>query len=186
MKNTLKVQVIMLPTTNKRDKSNLFKRTNGEVQYINWDVLDREDWKPQHLYFTSSEPMIKDDWLVNTNAMEINRFVAGASINKGLSKIIATSDVSLGLPLIPESFIKSYVESQGSIKEVEINIVKADKPYNYTPLLDGINGCISIHKPEPKLYTREEINQFLRDLYFKITNPIHDIQLDKWIKDTLK
>lgn len=78
-------------------------------------------YNKQHLYFTSSEEIKVGDWSIvtylDTNKQEAVYNTAGGIIAE---KVIATTDKSLGLPLIPQSFIEEYVKSSGEIKEVEL------------------------------------------------------------------
>lgn len=88
-------------------------------------------------------------------------------------KIVASSDKSLNLPQIPQSFIKQYVESGGSIDEVEIEYTdwcdydddntwggldKADLRIK----LDS-NNCVIVHSIK-KFWTKEEVEDMLFDI----------------------
>jgi hypothetical protein len=98
----------------------------------------------QHLYFTSDEEIKEGDWVIFDHIkipQQIKRHFKTAK-EEGARKIIATTDKSLkfnhkvdmiendgypiyhiknnGIPQIPESFIKAYVEANGEIDEVMV------------------------------------------------------------------
>ncbi len=79
-------------------------------------------------------------------------------------KIVASSDESLNLPQIPQSFIKQYVEAGGSIDEIMV------EQYYYAEALNGSsliphkvykfrtdsNNCVIIHTVKDS-WSREEV-----------------------------
>lgn len=137
------VQVIMLPT----NKSNLALFSNSDdydnkivdkLQFFKDEVESLEyNLKPQHLYFTSNEEIKEGDKFIwksqmygNTEIYTFKEDVGyGIKIAEGYivnhsgncGKVIATTDKSLNLPLIPQSFIEEYVKKNGEIKEVDIH-----------------------------------------------------------------
>jgi len=134
-----------------------------------------------HLNFISTDPNeeIKEgDWII-----KIGEFVkrAGKSeidylkIDKNyFHKIIASTDPSLGLPAIPLTWIRDvYVPSNGSIKEVMLEIEEVDIPvtepvrkyYNETKLIEKIkltpnNEVVIVDEPKP--FTKEEFDYQLK------------------------
>jgi len=84
---------------------------------------------PQHLYITSNEEIKEGDWCINKNRDTLHIIT---QIHKGeriveesWEKVIATTDKLFikdksyeHIAIIPESFIKAFVESNGTIKEV--------------------------------------------------------------------
>lgn len=137
-KNKLKCQVVILPTAEKASPSNLYLRNNKELQYgFKKETLTSK--QPQHLYFVSEREIKEDDWVLCDERMHIlsdpeywigkvkkikNNWIfveEGQGENpEWTKKIEASTDPSLGLPLIPQSFIKKYVKKQGNIKKVMI------------------------------------------------------------------
>ena len=91
-----------------------------------------------HLYFTSDDELQKGDKMmmngsiireVKINALsKIVCTLNGTHSTAVCKKIVATTDESLGLPLIPESFVENYVKSNGQIKETAINCGKYGTP----------------------------------------------------------
>lgn len=109
MKKT--VQVIMIQAANPRSDGcfNFITDTCNEIN---------------HLYFISHGKIKEGNWLYNDRP-EIGIFKAGINHEyytamTGFNKVIATTDKSLNLPLISDSFVKDYVNSNGEIKEVDI------------------------------------------------------------------
>jgi len=80
----------------------------------------------KHLYITSDEVIKIEDWVICKNDVfkpeckeEIN------DLQNWCKKIIATTDKSLNLPLIPQSFIETYIEEYNKgnmIENIEIEI----------------------------------------------------------------
>ncbi len=77
----------------------------------------------------------------------------------GLYKIEATTDPSLELPLIPQSFITKFVELQGKIDEVMIDMINIPNfkvmEYSYKPKLRSDNTVI-VSKVKDT-WTRDEV-----------------------------
>lgn len=87
---------------------------------------------PQHLYFTSNEDIKEGDWVYNfstgfNGSQSIYQFKSGHSKDY-CKKIIASTDPSLQLPGIPESFLQEYVKSNGSIKSVGVEMFRWTDP----------------------------------------------------------
>ncbi len=136
MKN--KYKVVMLPTENDRESHYITKRSDGEISYKRFNEID--PWtKPQHLYFLSNEEIKEDDWKYcpnKGNGIDIGkglpkpnygaRITRGGNACKDCRKIIASTDPSLHLPGIPQSFLRQYVAAQGKIDEVRLEITTND------------------------------------------------------------
>lgn len=82
-------------------------------------------------------------------------------------KVIATTDKSLSLPLIPNSFIEEWVAKQGKIDRVKIKLHRVDirERSNNVPhfvyLPETNNLQIIILPIEDKTYSREEVYRIL-------------------------
>ena len=66
-------------------------------------------------------------------------------------KLIATTDKSLSLPLIPQSFIQLFVEKQGKIDKVRVDMSEIGK-YEI-----GAFQEVIILPIQEKMYSREEV-----------------------------
>ena len=140
----LKRQVVMLPTN---EASSIYKHDKEGLSFsITGKYLKTNCIQPQHLYIISNEEIKEGDWCINKNKDTLYQ-LKGGSVTKDTKndwdKIIATTDTklactcihceykrgnrgickkcskeSISLAYIPESFIKKFVESQGSITEV--------------------------------------------------------------------
>ncbi len=131
MEPTIEVKVVMLPTKESRLVNHI---PSGLLAYSAGDKCSElTTQQPQHLYFTSMSEKIKegdwsycsipnctrervikvtDDW----NLDSLNRFR-----KEGYeSKIVASTDPSLNLPSIPESFIQHYIKANGKIESVKL------------------------------------------------------------------
>lgn len=130
--DSLKCQVVMLPAKG----TGAFAWTNKyRLIYLNTNI----DFQ-QHLYLVSDRDIKEDDKIYPISFHHIQ--TAGED-NLDISifkKIEATTDRSLGLPLIPQKWIEEiYVLSDGSIKEVSLDMVLT---------LDGLEPTLSYENDE--------------------------------------
>lgn len=96
-------------------------------------------WKAQHLYLVSDEAIeVGDIWMKPTGKINISACSTVAFNNPEwlnssdcvhIKKVVASTDTSLNLPSIPQSFLEKYVESNGSINEVEIEMTSSELEY---------------------------------------------------------
>jgi len=81
---------------------------------------------PQHLYFISNEEIKEGDWVYHYLNNELYQLFGIYKLYpvklEFIKKIVATTDPSLGLPAIQQSFLKKYVTAQGKIDEVELEM----------------------------------------------------------------
>ena len=97
----------------------------------------------QHLYFTSNDKIKKGDWMLKRADSCSNRLRQcygiyenvhlltdekgiGMCMREEMAKIIASTNKLLGLPSIPESFLKNFVESNGKIDKVRLDMERKD------------------------------------------------------------
>ena len=157
---------------------------------------------PQHLYFVSErEVIINDYYIVELYSIGNSRTSIGFRVEqcesiidvcwvnnitgdktrhiKNCFKVEATTDPSLNLPLIPQSFIEKYVEKQGEIDEVMIEIIEdigiyiPSDPFRVNETIDYIRGniiktrkdnTVIVSKVEEKTYS--EVEMFLNMQYY--------------------
>jgi len=127
MENKLLCKVIMLPT---EKNSRLFLR-RGELEYaaIGAELAhEPPQWLTQHLYLVSdgSGRLKKDQWGISASPGGYNLFKSSGDVahntrDADYFKVEATTDRSLGLPLIPQWFIEEYILKQGEIDKVYIS-----------------------------------------------------------------
>lgn len=81
----------------------------------------------QHLYLVSDREIKTGDYYCYKNSIPVKRLEKETvPITKDYKKVEASTDPSLGLPLIPKSFIEEYVEKQGKIENVYIALREKD------------------------------------------------------------
>lgn len=128
-KDKLKCKVVMLST---EKASKLYKHTKHGL-YLLADLPHGENTyngTNQHLYFVSEREIKADDWFLNDlkEILKTKKEATLKAINsvdigeKSWFKIEATTDPSLGLRLIPQSFVEKYVEKQGKIEDVLVDM----------------------------------------------------------------
>jgi len=154
----------------------------------------------QHLYLISYEDDIKDgDWFYDEDIKEIRNddYIGGINIYK----IIATTDRDLksqtivnkygthhlGYLLIPEEFIKYYVEKQGKIGDVEeiFHPMGDASHFEYKPIENKPKEVFTFGGKT--LYTKEQVKQAILDWdsYITTRGKMLGKSLDKWIEDDL-
>jgi len=169
-----------------------------------------------HLYITSNEEIKEDDWFYDKTLNTINQYLikdySEQSIrlreNKTIFKIIATTDKSLGfkdtisipqrkgltnhyptfksLPQIPESFVKAYIESNGTITEVMVEYYdKAEKNNNNEWCKEiKLRPDNTIIISQARTYTEQQLLAFAC-WYSGMEESKVKRQLDKWNQDKL-
>jgi hypothetical protein len=189
MKNKLKCKVILLP----QDKSsgvidvsqffgNIFFNKDRVLSIFTdeEDILKSMQWFgtiPQHLYFVSDRegkgPYIDLDDLhdgIRYPDSEGNMWNASNKV------IEATTDKSLGLPLIAQSFLEGYVQRKGEIKEVWIDM------YDDLPVCTGPSD-LRYHEviisPSKDSWNREEIQPLIdsiKNLLGAVNTPVRRLK----------
>lgn len=166
MKNTnlLPCKVVMIAT---EKTGNILKsNSDGEIMWSSIPTLPDVALTPQHLYFVSEQEIKEVEWVFNKNTQSIYRIVKRPII-EGEVKIIATTDPSLGLPLIGQPFVEAYVKAQGKIKEVNLELIKreddSDMPNHGLRIISypatRPDGTVIVH--QSKTYTREEVERIV-------------------------
>jgi hypothetical protein len=75
-----------------------------------------------HLYLVSDKEIEEEDWVIGKDDKLFRWKTSIYLPNKTAKKVEATTDTSLGLPLIPQLFIEEYVEKRGKIEYVYIQL----------------------------------------------------------------
>jgi len=207
-KDKLKCKVVMLVSDH---TSPIIKSSvNGELIL---DGINCKSWFAghyQHLYFTSDHnDVTENDWFYDEITNKV--FLADSTTNfqylnslPSVSKVEATSDSSLNLPLIPQSFITKFVESQGTIKEVMIEMNVCEKHKTLTTNVDAHCTCvfgpqiIKLRKDGTVIvsrvkdsWTRDEIAELIylyksTNTYFKVKDSMSLTQyIKEWIEEHL-
>lgn len=94
--------------------------------------LERSGWKAEHMHFVSTEAIVPNSYYID-NQGNVERFSVSwgfFSRNFALNeprKIIATTDKSLGLPLINGDFLDAYIKADGNIKEIDYTYNASDR-----------------------------------------------------------
>jgi len=123
----LKVYPIMIPTTD--ISSPLFKgRKTGTVGLTGGSLSG-----DQHLYLVSDREIKEGDCYYNSINGRIYKDAGAGVYDKIFKKVEATTNLLLGLPIIPKSFIEEYVQKQGKIETVYIQQYLWEDKSRYTP-----------------------------------------------------
>lgn len=129
---------------------------------IQWNIPGAFRGTKFHLYFSSNEKFKVGDYYVR---ISLSSNELGKSTNllgnedPYSKKVVATTDTTLNLPLIPQSFIEKYVESNGSIKEVEIEMTYVFG--RLQPVVADYQNNVTILQPK-ETWTRDEVVDFTR------------------------
>lgn len=189
METKLKCKVVMLPT---EKAVNLYKHKDKGLMLL--APLKHEincyNGSNQHLYFTSDREISVGD--LSLWKSEIVR--ATSSLLTVGQRIEATTDPTLELPLIPQSFIEKFVEKQGEIKEVMVEM--CDRALYDSPHVTGISvrkDHTVICSPVKDTWTREEVEELFLQ-FVKDCDPNDDLichydgdyrDLKTWLKTNL-
>jgi len=207
-------KIIMLPTNNRKAKmftewkqSKLIFNSESNISY--------NDCQYYELYILSNDEIKEGDWMYKDNKnyiIEIKQNTSGFIYKKGdfswtgnMGKIIASTDNSLELPSIPESFIKAYIKAYNEdnpITEVQLEWEETDK-------IDCLKSkglscnCIGICEAPDiyKLKTREDNTVIIRQFKDYSRNEVvkllcksfskyarmeyNNKDRDKWIEENL-
>ena len=173
--------------------------------------------RPQHLYIVSNETIKESDWFIDLKDNTIWQNKAKESMRKSIfpecKKIIATTNEYIGYtdirvspvknfciyPQPSDSFIKKYIEEYNKdniitkvLVEYEFNQYKfmatlcTTKEKEYNLKVDS-NNIITIKRLESELYTREQVEVFLTQLYSDVTtdSTYNCNYIDIWIDQNL-
>lgn len=210
MNNYKKMQVIMLPTqtsdllkcikdyhvTNTNEVGICGKLVLGVDKYAN-----KELYQSQHLYIVSDNHIKEGDYFINGNELYLCNIVVEPGPNA--KKLEATTDMlprpgtgafnsKASIPQIPKYFIDIYIEADGKIDEVnvEIDILKIHNKFgnNITEKIVKVNydNTITIKLIDNQIYTKEEVIK-LCSKAFNIKPNYENIleEFNKWIENNL-
>ncbi len=118
--------------------------------------------QPHHLYLVSDEVPVEGDYIIRKD-MIIHLKQVIIPWDKKESVVKATTDKSLGLPLIPQSFVQEYAQKQGKINKVRIRLIKGMVVVNINDQgnYNGFTGFIEI-LPIKDSWNREEVREVAR------------------------
>jgi hypothetical protein len=173
MESKMKCKVVMLATNKIQANGIQIIKNTGRLRLpitgaeLRRIVNNNTNWKPQHLYLISNEEIKDGDYCVCVKKFGVlftdgtehkfNQLIkveheAYYQVNKtDYKKVIATTDTTLNLPLIPQSFIEKYVEVNDKIDEVmvETELIESDK-FWFKQFPD------SVHDKHYKVKTRKD------------------------------
>lgn len=201
MSDKLKVHPVMLPTDRHsvgglaRLMPHPYNGSIGRVQehsVLSENPTDTKEWIPQHLYLVSDREIKKGDWIYNSLNNDLTTAINFEWIKihiRYLKKVEATANPSLGLPLIPESFVKEWVEKQGKIESVYIS--SKTRRTVYTRDEKGKETCPTdypeevIILPTKDSFTREEVRKIVHDAKCRFGSPnledyVSKKEIDEW------
>ena len=220
-----KAEVILLPTNEVKgdfSKERIYpcllkhswmfdKEEKGKLIFANSNI--RTPTQLQNLYIISDDE-IKENNTHFYNPHSGQLHISGnhtdyIAINKnGCKKIIATTDVSLGLPQPSKQFIQKYIEEYNKGREIKEVLVEyediiynpeKDREYQSNDRIN-IEDCdkLSRLKINPKdntitikkakdSWTREEVKSLFRHFRTDILpfGQVNDFTLNKWIEENL-
>lgn len=161
----LKCSVVMLPHQKQGDiypldiraaERTVFKDNKNKLitglpfVYIDQPLI------PQHLYLVSTREITEGNWICDSiNIARTGYDNVGHISSRPWRKIEATTDPSLNLPLIPQSFVEKYVEKQGQIGEVLLE--------SYYSVMMGYNPLLSSERVKVRAQDRTVIIHKVKD-----------------------
>lgn len=175
MESKMKVKVIMLATNEVNAKNQICKFDYGlAIAGTDADL----GYPAQHLYFISNKEVQVGDWYIaerNTGkklskccnkheGMIISEHGYYPYDIEECKKVVATTDTSLNIPLIPQSFVEKYVKKNGVIDEVMIEMVQcfSFRKVRNSPKIRKDNTVI-VSKVK-NTWTRDEVIDLLNNM----------------------
>ncbi len=144
----------MLPTEKAKNVFLIKGNNTGSLEKVSQTLSYNEKWQnpfytPQHLYILSGEEIKKGEYITDYNV--IVKYIDSGIVdpNKSLvkyKKVIATTDKSLGLPLIHDSFLPPFIKAYNEGKQItEVDLetrsvirVESAKQYDFDEIIvDG-------------------------------------------------
>jgi len=124
----------------------------------------------QHIYFTSEDAIAQGDWYIQPEGLRKSAAKTDTCVfPKDSYKVVASTDSSLGLPMIPESFIKDYVELNGAITHVNLAMFYGEpldnKPWEYDPFHDSLLRLSMNANNEVVVLRHINMNQNLQEIF---------------------
>lgn len=140
----------------------LWKNTAGQIMHTH--TSEPGHLQPQHLYLTSSREFSYDNWSYSKIHAQVTRWGKHKPPHDSV-RIEATTDKSLDLPLIPQSFVERFVEAQGKIDKVGIKMKQYEATFiskgGYKPEITSNQEIIIL--PIKDSWNREELKQAYED-----------------------
>lgn len=174
MKNTKTYKVVMLPTE-KASKIAIDGYNYTKIYCRKDDIsTSLSSGKNQHLYITSDEDIKGGDYLIfalmspNPTVGIVPNGMSDYTIFK--NKIVATTDKSLGLPLIHDSFLPPFVKSYNegkTITEIDLEIEHFEECEVKEKIKVRSDNTVIIH--QSKTYTQKEVDELLDKQASQIT-----------------
>lgn len=164
MNNELICTPVMLPTDNIIEQPGLRKsRKMGIISIGTLQGSLGNIWQSQHLYLVSEVIPKQGDYIIVDKVIIFLEQVAVPFIDKK-SVVVAATDKSLSLPLIPTSFIEEYVLKQGEIDKVRVKLTSVGTPaikVYHSDNNDILDPGVIILPIEDKTFSREEVEDIL-------------------------
>lgn len=177
MKNELICRPVIIPAY--LNIGPICKDSRGKLYLLQGDIQ-------YHLYLVSDREIKKGDWFVRWCIGNAMLSIPGAwfllqqtadkshvtLIPKPVMKLVeGSTDKSLGLPLIPQSFVEKYVEAQGKIDKVKLEM------RSYLPGI-AIKSNEVIILPIKDSWNREEVKVIAKQAWNMPELP--QITFDEW------
>lgn len=186
-----KVGLVLLATNKEPELGCICVRMGLEI----WNDQFDKPHHNQHLYLTSNEEVKECDYYYSKLGKSHNQQIRKSSYNRGIiTKIIASTDKSLGLPGISDEDLQDYIKSYNTgniITEWEVEV--HDKEYRFIDRIIEVGSIKTtpdnnvIICKEEKLYIEEEVEILLGK--YRLYAWKHGLSLQdfrKWIKTNLK
>lgn len=177
METKFQVFAISLPTRRFDEKTHLlWKNKNGQLLHTH--ISEKTDFIAQHLYLVSDGDDKKEGWrvcMMPDGAYSVAK--PEAPFNPFSHKIIASTDNSLSLPIIPDWFIEEYIEKKREVGNIYISLDSEGKPD--TTLIEGLLNIKIIVIPKKEEFSRLEIPEIIHKF-------VNDVKLGPVVIDKVK
>ncbi|MDD5551371.1 MAG: hypothetical protein PHS34_08935 [Candidatus Omnitrophica bacterium] len=182
MKKSL--NIVMLPTS----KATILYKHKEKGLYLlapHKHEINCYNGSNQHIYLTSDAEIKKNDYYLIADSKEehygkVIQAIEDIKFGIGIRKIEAASDKSLGLPLIPQYLIEYFVEKQGKVDKVMVEMEELGEGIvKFPKLLGDMADYVGLNRyhiktnpdntiiwyPIKDTWTREEVEKLCRTAF---------------------
>jgi len=168
MKTNIKTNYHIIPT----DTQSIYILDNGEITIEDKPLFEEDslDFKPVHIYLTNDEVIKTGDWCLLFDSFG-NSFLNGKApqkynpdighvLNKGLKKVVATTNPNIGLPPFDINTVNYIIASYNNQKPIQSLLTTYIK-FNSEDAIIKLNNGIVVCEPYKTQWNYSELSDIL-------------------------
>jgi hypothetical protein len=168
MKINIKTNYLIIPT----DNASIYILDDGEITIEDKPLFEEDslDFKPVHIYLTNDEIIKPGDWCLLFDSFG-NSFLNGKGpqrynpdighvLNNGLKKVIATTNINLGLPPFDMNTVNYIISSYNNNKPIQ-SLLTTYLKFNTEEAIIQLNNGIVECKPYKTNWNYQELSDIV-------------------------